>query len=254
MPLSGRKVPPRAVEKELATVASPISGREVELPAMWNRMFEPRVLTDYGPDGFAALGALPGAESLEWCYGCGKCIPVCPVDVVGEYGPRKLHRKVQTGADLLADPDLWLCTTCGNCLRVCPKQVDMVQVMPAAREAALAGGGPVPGELAEVFEKTFRYGNALGANPRRRAEWAAAAGRGDAERRGESAEPARVLGRDHRGGCQRGREGGRGVPGAADRRSGDDQPPRAAARPPGARAGPGQPRRFPAARAHRGPR
>ena len=78
MPIGGRKVPPVAVEKEQARVASTISGREVELPAMWNRMFEPRVLTDYGPDGFAAISALPGGESLEWCYGCGKCVAGLP--------------------------------------------------------------------------------------------------------------------------------------------------------------------------------
>jgi Fe-S oxidoreductase len=173
-----------AVEKERATVASTISGREVELPAMWNRMFEPRVLTDYGPDGFAAISALPGGESLEWCYGCGKCVPVCPVDMVGDYGPRKIHRKVQTGTDLLADPDLWLCTTCGNCLRVCPKAVDMTAVIPAAREAAL-NRAAVPGELQDAFEKTFRYGNALGQNPRRRAQWADNAGA-----------PVRVLARE----------------------------------------------------------
>jgi Fe-S oxidoreductase len=176
MPIGGRKVPPSAVEFESATVASPISGREVELPAMWNRMFEPRVLTDTGPDGFEKISALPGGESLEWCYGCGKCIPVCPVDMVGEYGPRKIHRKVQTGIDLLTDDDLWLCTTCGNCLRVCPKEVDMIQIMPAVREAAMTEGASVPGELQDVFEKTFRYGNALGENARRRAQWTRAAG------------------------------------------------------------------------------
>jgi Fe-S oxidoreductase len=175
MPIGGRKVPPVAVEKQQATVASTISGREVELPAMWNRMFEPRVLTDYGPDGFAAIASLPGGESLEWCYGCGKCVPVCPVDMVGDYGPRKIHRKVQTGTDLFADSDLWLCTTCANCLRVCPKEVDMTAVMPAVREAAL-NRAEVPGELQDVFEKTFRYGNALGQNQRRRAQWAATAG------------------------------------------------------------------------------
>ncbi|MHB1613491.1 MAG: (Fe-S)-binding protein [Actinomycetes bacterium] len=175
MPVAGRKVPPVAVEKESATVASTISGREVELPGPWNRMFEPRVITATSADGFARLAELDGAESLEWCYGCGKCVPVCPVDMVGEYGPRKIHRKVQTGMDLLASADLWLCTTCGNCLRVCPKEVNMIEIMPAVREAAVAGGD-VPAELQTVFEKTFRYGNALGENPRKRAAWTRDAG------------------------------------------------------------------------------
>ena len=111
-------------------------------------------------------------------------MPVCPVDVVGDYGPRKIHRKVQTGTRLLADADLWLCTTCASCLRVCPKQVDMIAIMPAVREAALADAA-VPAELQDVFEKTFRLGNALGQNQRRRAQWADSAG-----------VPVRILAKD----------------------------------------------------------
>lgn len=174
MPSRGQKQPPVPIEKESALVSSPISGREVELSATWNRMYEQRVIWDYDTEGFAKIAEL-GGESLEWCYGCGKCIPVCPVDVVGEYGPRKIHRKVQLGIDLLSDPDLWLCTTCMNCLRVCPKEVDMIQIMPAVREAAVMDGD-VPAELQDVFEKTFRYGNALGENPRKRALWTRDAG------------------------------------------------------------------------------
>ncbi|MDA8393249.1 MAG: (Fe-S)-binding protein [Actinomycetota bacterium] len=175
MPVGGRKQEPAAFEKEEAVVRSTISGREWELPGMWNRMFEPRVLSGYTSGGFAKISAQPGGESLEWCYGCGKCVPVCPVDMVGEYGPRKIHRKVQTGMDLFSSPDLWLCTTCANCLRVCPKQVNMIDIMPAAREVAVADGN-VPNELQDVFEKSFRYGNALGENARRRHAWAKDAG------------------------------------------------------------------------------
>ena len=170
MPVGGHKQYPAPIQHDMAVVESTISGRSWELPSMWNRMFEQRVIWDYDTAGFEKIGALPGGESLEWCYGCGKCVPVCPVDLVGEYGPRKIHRKVQTGTDLFHDPDLWLCTTCMNCLRVCPKEVDMIKIMPAVREVAV-GEGAVPAELQDVFEKTFRYGNCLGENARRRHAW-----------------------------------------------------------------------------------
>ena len=58
----------------------------------------------------------------------------------------------------------------------------MVEVMPAVREAAVAAGD-IPEELQLVMEKTFRYGNALGENPRRRHAWTKNAG-----------VPVRVLG------------------------------------------------------------
>lgn len=170
MPVGGQKLLPISHELPTATVDG------VELTADWNRQFETRVIEDYDSSPLFALAALSEAESIEWCYGCGRCVPVCPVDLVGEYGPLKVHRKLQRGIDLLDDPDLWLCTTCGNCLRVCPKQVDMIKIMPAAREAALTEGREVPGELQGVFEATFKYGNALGQSPRKRTAWTKGAG------------------------------------------------------------------------------
>ena len=104
--------------KELVVEGMDISGH-------WNRMFGQRVIFDFTPELIDKVTALDGGESLGYCYGCAKCTAVCPLDIVGDYSPRKIHRKTQTGIDLFSSDDLWLCTTCMNCLRVCPKEVDI---------------------------------------------------------------------------------------------------------------------------------
>jgi Fe-S oxidoreductase len=142
----------------------------MDISGHWNRMFEQRVIWDYTPELVDKVTALPGGESLDWCYQCGQCIPVCPVNTVGDYGPRRIIRRIQTGSDLFTSPDLWQCTTCMNCLRVCPKEVDVLQVLPAVRKQAVLAGN-VPAELQKVFENTLEYGNPLGESPKKRALW-----------------------------------------------------------------------------------
>ena len=164
-PLKEQKVIQKAVKEHehLIVEGMDISGH-------WNRMFGQRVIWDISHDNIAKVADLPGGESLNWCYGCGKCTAVCPIDIVGDYSPRKIHRKTQTGIDLFTSDDLWLCTTCMNCLRVCPKEVNMIQIMPAVREQAVLEGN-VPTELQKAFEDTAKYGNPLGQSQRRRAAW-----------------------------------------------------------------------------------
>ena len=164
------KVRPEAIteEKSLVVEGMDISGH-------WNRMFEQRVIWDYDVEALEKVAALPGGESLSWCYGCAKCTAVCPVDIVGDYSPRKIHRKTQMGIDLFNSPDLLLCTTCMNCLRVCPKEVNMIQIMPAVREQAVLEGN-VPPELQKAFEDTAKFGNPLGQPQRKRADWTKKAG------------------------------------------------------------------------------
>ncbi len=147
----------------------------VELNGQWNRIFQPRAISEYDLSVLEEVTAIPGAESLGYCYQCGKCTSVCPVDVVGDYSPRKVFRRTQLGISLFESQDLWLCTTCADCLRVCPKEVNMIDIMPAVREKAVMDGN-APQELLTAFENTARYGNPLGEPARRRAEWSKSAG------------------------------------------------------------------------------
>ncbi|HRQ33371.1 MAG TPA: 4Fe-4S dicluster domain-containing protein, partial [Anaerolineales bacterium] len=160
----------KAIEKEHIVVDG------VDVSGHWNRMFEQRTIFEYTPELIEKIAAIPGAESFADCYQCAKCVAVCPVDVVGNYGPRKLYRYAQTGLDLTEAPELWLCTTCANCLRVCPKEVNMVNIMPAAREQAILDGKFVPNELQQAFENTAKSGNPLGQPQRKRDAWIQSAG------------------------------------------------------------------------------
>ncbi|HJL54592.1 MAG: (Fe-S)-binding protein [Candidatus Thalassarchaeaceae archaeon] len=152
------------VEKENAVIDG------IDVSGIWNRMWEPRELTGFDFTYLDKVTSLPGGASMRACYQCAECVGACPVDNVGSYGPRKLFQRLQRGMDLFNHPDLWLCTTCNNCLRVCPKGVDMMQVMPAAREQAILDGN-VPAELQEMLQNVAEYGNPMGESARRRTRW-----------------------------------------------------------------------------------
>ncbi len=143
----------------------------IDISGMWNRFYEPREITSYDFEALDKLTAIEGAESMGWCYQCAKCVGVCPVDAAGgDYGPRKLFRRLQLGQDLLSADDLWLCTTCMNCLRVCPKEVDMIKIMPSGRAVAVLDG-QLPDELSEMFRNVAEKGNPMGQSPRKRVAW-----------------------------------------------------------------------------------
>ena len=80
----------------------------IDISGHWNRMYEPREITDYDLTYLEKLTSIPGGESMGWCYQCAQCIPACPVDTAGgDYGPRKIFRRLQTGVDFFNHEDLW---------------------------------------------------------------------------------------------------------------------------------------------------
>jgi Fe-S oxidoreductase len=160
----------RNVEPERIREIEHVVQEGMDISGHWNRMFEQRVIWDYTPELIDKVTDVAGGESFGACYQCAQCVPVCPVDIVGDYSPRRIYRRVQTGEDLFESKDLWQCTTCMNCLRVCPKEVDMMQIMPAVREQAVLNGN-VPDELQEVFQNTADYGNPMGESPKKRHAW-----------------------------------------------------------------------------------
>lgn len=94
---------------------------------------------------------------LKHCYGCGACIPACPVDIIslhensdGFYVPKIDHPRK--------------CTSCGLCLKVCAyKNHDRSDVMPMGhagwsldtdQRLAASSGGVAPA-LADAFFAEF---------------------------------------------------------------------------------------------------
>jgi Fe-S oxidoreductase len=168
-----RELPVIKVENVREAETAVVDG--VDISGRWNRMLGQRAITEYPTEAMDWVTSLEGGASLRNCYQCNKCVPVCPVNHVGDYGPRKLNAKVVRGNRLIDDPDLWLCTTCGNCFRVCPKEVNPIQFMPAIREQAVLEGN-IPDELSDVFRNLQRSGNPMGESPRKRADWIEGAG------------------------------------------------------------------------------
>ena len=174
------------VEKDNVVIAG------VDISGHWNRMYEPREITSYDVDALEKVRNIEGAESMGYCYQCAKCVGVCPIDNVGDYGPRKIYRKLQMGMDFINSPELWECTTCMNCLRVCPKEVDMLKIMPAVRAQAVMEGA-VPQELQDMFQNCAEYGNPMGESARKRSRWIKGAEEVEIKDLSKEATPVDVL-------------------------------------------------------------
>lgn len=81
----------------------------------------------------AEIIAEAGGQDLLRCLQCGTCSAVCPWTVVKRFSPRLVMRLAALGLDGYEKEDVWTCVTCGACLQRCPRQIDVVEVMRAAR-------------------------------------------------------------------------------------------------------------------------
>jgi Fe-S oxidoreductase len=72
---------------------------------------------------------------------------------------------------LYESDSVWLCMSCQSCTSVCPKQIPVTDGLMTTIKAEMMLRGKVPAELQSALENAFRYGNALGASPRKRADW-----------------------------------------------------------------------------------
>ncbi|MCL1904802.1 MAG: CoB--CoM heterodisulfide reductase subunit C [Methanomassiliicoccaceae archaeon] len=86
--------------------------------------------------------AANGGASLMLCFQCGTCTAGCPSGRFTAYRTRKLMRAAQLGLkdDTINSEDLWQCTTCYTCSERCPRDVQIVDVVTALRNIAVANG------------------------------------------------------------------------------------------------------------------
>ncbi|MCL1984171.1 MAG: CoB--CoM heterodisulfide reductase subunit C [Methanomassiliicoccaceae archaeon] len=86
--------------------------------------------------------AANGGASLMLCFQCGTCTASCPSGKFTAYRTRKLMRAAQLGLkdDTINSEDLWQCTTCYTCSERCPRDVQIVDVVTALRNIAVANG------------------------------------------------------------------------------------------------------------------
>jgi len=117
--------------------------------------------------------AIPHADRLRLCLQCGTCSGICPYGFAMDFPPQSLIAQLRTNdySPLYESDSVWLCMSCQSCTSVCPKQIPVTDGLMTTIKAEMMLRGKVPAELQSALENAFRYGNALGASPRKRADW-----------------------------------------------------------------------------------
>jgi len=99
-----------------------------------------------------------GADTLKNCFQCGTCSAVCALSPDRDPFPRKEMAWAAWGrkAELLRDPDIWLCHQCNDCATRCPRGAKPGQVLGAVRQVVVSEHA-FPGRLARWMAKPHYF-------------------------------------------------------------------------------------------------
>ncbi len=103
-----------------------------------------------------------GAGRIRTCIQGGTCSAVCPSGRRTAFRTREVIRKALLGLkdEVLASPDLWLCTTCYSCLETCPRQIKVTDAILIMRNMAVDHGFMLP-EHRNASQKLLATGHAV---------------------------------------------------------------------------------------------
>ncbi|MFW9982790.1 MAG: CoB--CoM heterodisulfide reductase subunit C [Candidatus Thorarchaeota archaeon] len=103
-----------------------------------------------------------GADRLRTCIQCGTCSSVCPSGRRTAFRTREVIRKALLGLkdEVLASPDLWLCSTCYTCLERCPRQIKVTDAIIIMRNMAVDHGFMLP-QHRKASQKLIASGHAV---------------------------------------------------------------------------------------------
>ncbi|MCL5073011.1 MAG: 4Fe-4S dicluster domain-containing protein [Actinobacteria bacterium] len=73
------------------------------------------------------------------CYQCKKCSAGCPIVYEMDYTPTQIIQAIRLGMKdlVLKSKTIWLCTSCETCATRCPQDIEITDVMDAARKIAV---------------------------------------------------------------------------------------------------------------------
>lgn len=74
-------------------------------------------------------------HNINLCYQCKKCTVGCPIVYEMDYAPSQIIYAARLGMKqlVLNSNTIWLCASCETCTTRCPQDVDIANVMDAAR-------------------------------------------------------------------------------------------------------------------------